>query len=71
MDGERAAEDHVMLRSTWEEIDKLPGRLRFVLLLSIVEEMEAADVDAAMRIPAGTARSRLNIARKLLLEAMR
>ena len=70
-DGERSAEDHVLLQRLREEIDKLPGRLRAVLLLSIVEDMEAADVAAALGIPAGTVRSRLHAARKLLLEAMR
>jgi len=70
-DGERSAEDRVLLQRLREEIDKLPGRLRAVLLLSIVEDMEAADVGAALGIPAGTVRSRLHAARKLLLEAMR
>src|SRR5947209_15082973 len=69
-DGERSAEDHVLLQRLREEIDKLPGRLRAVLLLSIVEDMEAADVGAALGIPAGTVRSRLHAARKLLLEAI-
>ena len=70
-DGERSAEDRVLLQRLREEIDKLPGRLRAVLLLSIVEDMEAADVAAALGIPAGTVRSRLHAAKKLLLEAMR
>ncbi len=64
--GRRMARD-----DAWYEIDKLPGRLRAVLLLSIVEDMEVADVGAALRIPTGTVRSRLHAARKLLLEAMR
>ncbi len=70
-DGERAAEDRMLLQRLREEIDRLPGRLRAVVLLSIVEDMEAADVGAVLGIPAGTARSRLHTARKLLLEAMR
>ena len=70
-DGERAAENHVMLQRMRTEIANLPERLRCVLLLSLVEEMEPSDVAAALGIPAGTVRSRLHTARKLLLEAMR
>jgi RNA polymerase sigma-70 factor (ECF subfamily) len=53
------------------EIDALPEKFRRVLQLSIVEEMDAADVGAVLGIPAGTVRSRLHTARKLLLEAMK
>jgi RNA polymerase sigma-70 factor, ECF subfamily len=70
-DGARAAEDRVMLERLQEEIAKLPERLRSVLLLSLAEEMEPTDVAAALGLPAGTVRSRLHAARKLLLEAMR
>jgi RNA polymerase sigma-70 factor (ECF subfamily) len=52
------------------EIEGLPKKLRLVLQLSIVEDMDAADVGAVLGIPAGTVRSRLHTARKLLLEAM-
>jgi DNA-directed RNA polymerase specialized sigma24 family protein len=48
----------------------MPEKLRQVLQLSLVEEMEAADVGAVLGIPAGTVRSRLHTARKLLLELM-
>ena len=71
MDGERTAEHRVLLQRMREEIARLPARLRSVLQLSIVEDMEAADVGAVLGIPAGTVRSRLHTARKLLLEAMR
>jgi len=53
------------------EIESLPEKFRRVLQLSIVEEMGAADVGAVLGIPAGTVRSRLHTARKLLLEAMK
>jgi len=47
----------------------LPKKLRSVLQLSVVEEMEAADVGAVLGIPAGTVRVAVcHTARKLLLD---
>jgi RNA polymerase sigma-70 factor (ECF subfamily) len=54
-----------------KEIERLPEKLRSVLQLSLVEEMDAANVGAMLSIPAGTVRSRLHTARKLLLEVMK
>jgi RNA polymerase sigma-70 factor, ECF subfamily len=70
-DGAKDAEQLVMLERLRREIERLPEKLRSVLQLSLVEEMEAADVGAVHGIPAGTVRSRLHAARKLLLEAMK
>ncbi len=70
-DGAKDAEQLVMLDRLRREIERLPEKLRAVLQLSLVEEMEAADVGAMLGIPAGTVRSRLHAARKLLLEAMK
>jgi RNA polymerase sigma-70 factor, ECF subfamily len=71
VDGARDAEQRVMLERLRREIERLPEKLRSVLQLSMVEEMEAADVGAVLGIPAGTVRSRLHTARKLLLEVMK
>ena len=71
VDGARDAEQLVMLDRLRREIERLPEKLRAVLQLSLVEEMEAADVGAVLGIPAGTVRSRLHAARKLLLEVMK
>ena len=71
VDGVKEAERHVMLDRLRSEIELLPEKLRCVLQLSVVEEMEAEDVGAVLGIPAGTVRSRLHTARKLLLEVMR
>jgi RNA polymerase sigma-70 factor (ECF subfamily) len=71
VDGARDAEQLVMLGRLRREIERLPEKLRAVLQLSLVEEMEAADVGAVLGIPAGTVRSRLHAARKLLLEVMK
>jgi len=71
LDGMKEAERHVMLDRLRREIERLPEKLRSVLQLSVVEEMEAEDVGAVLGIPAGTVRSRLHTARKRLLEVMR
>src|SRR6266850_308075 len=60
VDGAKGAEQQIML-----------DKLRSVLQLSLVEEMDATDVGAMLGIPAGTVRSRLHTARKLLLEVMK
>lgn len=50
-----------------EEIDRLPERLRSVVLLAAVEGLEARSVGEILRIPEGSVRSRLHLARKELL----
>jgi RNA polymerase sigma-70 factor (ECF subfamily) len=71
IDGARDAEQRVMLERMRKQIELLPEKFRSVLRLSLVEEMEAADIGAVLGIPAGTVRSRVHTARKLLLEAMK
>ncbi|MGD0759363.1 MAG: sigma-70 family RNA polymerase sigma factor [Candidatus Sulfotelmatobacter sp.] len=65
------AEERVLVERLRNEIEGLPEKLRRALQLSIVEDMDAADVGVVLGIPAGTVRSRLHAARKLLLEAMK
>ncbi len=50
-----------------QEIDRLPEKLRSVLLLSAIDEQDARSVAAILEIPEGTVRSRLHLARKQLL----
>lgn len=71
VDGLRNAEQRVLLERLRNEMDGLPEQLLRVLQLSIVEDMDATDVGSVLGIPAGTVRSRLHAARKLLLEAMK
>ena len=52
------------------EIDRLPEKLRAVLLLSAVEELNAADIAGMLGIPEGTVRSRLYLARKELFKVL-
>lgn len=71
IDGAKDAEKNVMLERLRKEVERLPDKYRSVLQLSLVEEMETADVGAVLGIPAGTVRSRAHTARKLLLKAMK
>lgn len=69
-DGARDANDRIFLNRLRSEIDRLPEKLRAVLLLCAVEEMDTSEVGAVLGIPAGTVRSRLHLARKRLLGAL-
>ena len=57
-------EFHARLRA---EIERLPEKLRAVLLMSAVEDLQSPEIAAALGIPEGTVRSRLHLARKQLL----
>ena len=52
------------------QLERLPEKLRSVLLLSAVEGMTSKEVAAVLEIPAATVRSRLCLARKQLLKEM-
>lgn len=69
-EGARVADARLLAHQLRQHMDALPEKLRQVLQLSAVEEMEAAEVGAVLGVPPGTVRSRLHAARKLLLEAM-
>jgi RNA polymerase sigma-70 factor (ECF subfamily) len=69
-DGARSAVDPVLLQQVRAEIDRLPEKLRVVVVLCALEEMGAPEAAAVLDIPVGTVRSRLHLARKRLLEAM-
>ena len=65
-EAESVARDfHSRLR---DEIDRLPERLRGVLLLSAVDGLETGEVASILAIPQGTVRPRLHSARKQLLQ---
>jgi len=53
-----------------EHIARLPAKLRSVLLLSAVQDLDARTVGAILKIPDGTVRSRLYLARRQLLKAL-
>jgi RNA polymerase sigma-70 factor (ECF subfamily) len=64
-------ETQLLLQQLRRTLETLPERFRQVLQLSVVEDMDAGEIGAVLGIPAGTVRSRLHAARKLLLEAMK
>jgi len=70
VDVEALAADREFEVRTRSEIDRLPSKLREVLLLCAVEGLEPSAVAALLRIPAGTVRSRLHLARKALLQRL-
>jgi RNA polymerase sigma-70 factor (ECF subfamily) len=59
---------HEMKRRLREEIDRLPSKLRAVVILSAVQELDTRDIAGVLHIPEGTVRSRLHFARKALLK---
>ncbi len=70
VDETRNAEQRLLVARLRSQIAELPEKFRQVLQLSIVEEMDANDVGLVLGIPAGTVRSRLHAARKILLGKM-
>jgi RNA polymerase sigma-70 factor (ECF subfamily) len=50
-----------------QEIEHLPKKLRVVVLLSAVQDLDTRDIAGVLGIPEGTVRSRLHLARKELL----
>lgn len=49
-----------------QSVDKLPKRLRMIILLYYMEEQSVAQIAIILKIPQGTVKSRLYQARKLL-----
>ncbi len=55
----------------WRAIDALPDKLRIVVVLSAIEGHDVREVAALLRLPEGTVKSRLFLARKGLAEKLR
>jgi RNA polymerase sigma-70 factor (ECF subfamily) len=55
----------------WLAIDKLPDKLRLVIVLSAIEGHDTKEVADLLEIPEGTVKSRLFAARKRLAEHLR
>jgi RNA polymerase sigma-70 factor (ECF subfamily) len=70
VDVEALAADREFEARTRREIDRLPPKLRDVLLLCAVEGLEPNAVATLLGIPPGTVRSRLHLARKALLRTL-
>jgi RNA polymerase sigma-70 factor (ECF subfamily) len=54
----------------WRAIDALPDKLRLVVVLAGIEEHDIREVAALLRLPEGTEKSRLFLARQRLKELM-
>ena len=62
-----ASAEHTAL---WRAIDALPEKLRVVIVLASIEGHDIREVAALLRIPEGTVKSRLFLARRRLKEAL-
>lgn len=60
-------EDH---REVHEAVDRLPEKLRLAVILYYFEDMDVESTAKVLKVPAGTVKSRLNRARKLLKEVL-
>jgi len=70
VDIEALAEDREFEARVHFEISRLPEKLREVLLLCAIDDLEPSGVAKVLGIPQGTVRSRLHLARKRLLRAL-
>jgi RNA polymerase sigma-70 factor (ECF subfamily) len=55
----------------WAEVDRLPEKLRMVVVLAAIEGHDMADVSRLLEVPVGTVKSRLFHARRALAERLR
>lgn len=69
-DGSQEASNRLFLERLRGEIDRLPEKLRVVLLLCAVQGLDPCEAATVLQINVGTLRSRLHHARRRLLEAM-
>lgn len=67
---ERASSDE-RSQHLWRAIDELPEKLRIVVVLAAMEGQGVRDVATLLRLPEGTVKSRLFLARKQLAQRLR
>ena len=67
---EQTASAEERARRLWAAIDGLPEKLRIALVLASIEGHDVAEVARLLRIPTGTVKSRLFLARKALAEKL-
>jgi RNA polymerase sigma-70 factor (ECF subfamily) len=63
---DQTASDHELARRLMRALDELPDKLRIAFVLVQIEERDASEVGAMLRIPASTVRGRVRAARTLL-----
>ena len=64
------AEDRVFVQRVCSAIEQLPEKLREVMMLSAIRDLDHADIAEMLGIPEGTVRSRLHLARKQILRTV-
>ena len=73
-DKDRSIEEELIYKEEKNRIrkivDTLPDKMRIVILMFYMEDMSIEDIAAALMIPAGTVKSRLFKAKKILKEKM-
>jgi RNA polymerase sigma-70 factor (ECF subfamily) len=57
-------------RELWRAIDTLPDKLRIAIVLASIEGHDLAEVASLLRLPVGTVKSRLFLARRRLKEQL-
>jgi RNA polymerase sigma-70 factor (ECF subfamily) len=65
-----AEADPIQLSRLWDAIDTLPGKLRWPIILSAIYGHDLREVAALLRVPEGTVKSRLFLARRRLKERL-
>jgi len=71
MSTEQMAVAHERSQHVWRAIDRLPDKLRMVVVLAAIEGHDVAEVARLLQVPEGTVKSRLFLARKALAETLR
>ena len=73
-DKECSVEDEVERRQEKERVRKsvllLPDKQRVVILMYYMEDMSIEEIASALKIPAGTVKSRMNKAKSMLKERL-
>ena len=67
---EQVVLDYERSQAVWQAIDRLPHKLRMVLVLSAIEGHGTREVAHLLNIPEGTVKSRMFLARKTLAEQL-
>jgi RNA polymerase sigma-70 factor, ECF subfamily len=67
---EQAFDERRRAAELWRAIDALPGKLRIAIVLASIEGHDVAEVAALLRVPEGTVKSRLFLARQRLKEQL-
>ena len=68
---EEVAVSHEFQRRLNEELDALPEKLRIVMVMAAIEGYDTCEVAQLLRLPEGTVKSRLRLARKRLADKLR